>query len=242
MFCRFIYARYASGFVASGTILFHRLAAILIVSFISQFILIYPLSGLWRFYNIYPLNMIKGKLCALAPIAQNEFQNENNGFAWKHKLIIITMMLLFVMVTLYFYKSSKKQTKRHFIPKYPRNLLTIGQHTSYTVALLVSIILDQVSNQCIELFYFDLSVRNAFIIWWIEQVFYFIVIHVFFPLFIIILASRKLENFNGLRSKRFPGQEGPRPLLILSRDSQTVTPRPVASTATPVIVVVSCQD
>ena len=81
MFCRFIYARYASGLVASGTILFHRLAAILIVSFISQFI----------------------KLCTLAPIAQNEFKSKNNGFAWKHKLIIITMMLLFIVVTLYFY-------------------------------------------------------------------------------------------------------------------------------------------
>ena len=154
IFCRFIYTRYARALVSEGTATFHGLSAVLIMSFTAQFILMYPFSGLWRFYSTYPLNMIKGRLCALVPVHQGEWQDEKNGFAWKHKLIICTMMLLFILAVLYFNFSSQKKKRYHFIPKNPRNLMTLKQQTIYTVTLLFGIIFDQIVNHFVEVFYF----------------------------------------------------------------------------------------
>jgi hypothetical protein len=144
MFCRFIYTRYAIGFVSEGTSLFHRLVGVLIISFISQCPFLYPLSGLWKFYNIYPLNTIKVNFCAIVPVDQEDFQDEEGGFAWKHKLIVMALLLLFVLVTLYFYKSSNTQEKKHSVPKYKQNLMVMSHHTIYTLTILLGIMADQI--------------------------------------------------------------------------------------------------
>ena len=237
MFCRFIYTRYAIGLVSEGTSLFHRLVGVVTISFMFQCLFLYPFSGLWRFYNIYPLNTIKGNFCALVPMDQEDFQDEEGGFAWKHKLIAMALLLLFVLVTLYFYKSSKNQEKKHSVPKYQQNLMVISHHTIYTLTILLGIMADQLGNSVLEFFYTDLGPQLAFVIWWIAHVIYFIIIHVFCPLIILAYASTRLETFNGLNSKPFPGQECPRPLPILQPKIHTHTARHATSSANPLLVV-----
>ena len=62
LFCRFIYVRHATGLVEGGEGLFHRLVTVLVTCFTLQFNFIFPISGLIKYYDTYPLNMLKASI------------------------------------------------------------------------------------------------------------------------------------------------------------------------------------
>ena len=124
----------------------------------------------------------------------------------RNNILILTFATLFVLVTFHFCKSSLGQKKKHSIPKTRHSLLTLKQHTVYTFLILFSLLLDRVGLTIIKVFYLDLGTRNAFLAFWFDEIIFFILIHVLSPALICLKASQKLEAFNGLRGKKFPGE------------------------------------
>ena len=65
--------------------------------------------------------MIKGNLCQRRNLEKEDFQNENDGFSEKHKLIIIMTLSMLLLSLIYFFISAQKQKRKYKILKYPRN-------------------------------------------------------------------------------------------------------------------------
>ena len=59
LFTRFVYVKHALGLVQEGIDLFHNLVVLTSIFFLVFFFLGYPLHGFIRYYDHYPLNMIK---------------------------------------------------------------------------------------------------------------------------------------------------------------------------------------
>ena len=54
-------------------------------------------------------------------------------------------------------------------------------------------------------------------IWWSRHLIMFLLIHVLSPLCIYYCAMRQYPEFNGLKARRFPGQEQPRRQVLIPR-------------------------
>ena len=88
LFCRFIYARYATGLEAMGKKLFHGLVCLVKTTFCLQWLLFYPIKNLFLAEN-YPLNTVQGRICAKTNVNQFSDVDNNHHFSIKPKLIVI---------------------------------------------------------------------------------------------------------------------------------------------------------
>ena len=215
MFCRFIYARYASGLELFGKNLFHGLVCIVSGTFCLQGLLFMPVKNIFLTKD-YPLNIIQGQICTKT-IIQFSDGGQNKDFSLKPKLIVITFTSLIILSSLFFSISSQKQAKRHGIPKKRRNLMTIHHQNLFTVLLCICGIATQIINFVLKLFSEELGIDYAFIIWWTFHLLTIFITHVGMNVWIFLNALKYFEEFNGLVALQFPGQEKPKPIIISPR-------------------------
>ena len=136
---------------------------------------------------------IQGDLCAMVPLDPASFQIGSMSYkVIRINILILTFVILFLLLTFHFYKSSVGQKKKHSIPKTRHSLLTLRQHTLYTFLILFSLLLDRVGLTITRVFYLDLGRRNGFIAFWFNEIIFFILIHVLSPTLIYLNASQKL--------------------------------------------------
>ena len=220
MFCRFIYARYATGLVTEGMRLFHGLVFVFIGIFSLQLLLIWPIQYTF-FVKEYPLNMIKGKICTQTNIVEFDEEKSNVDFSIKPKILIITLTSLYWLVSNFFTISAHKQSKKHRIPKTRRNLMEMRSQNIYMGFLAFNIFIDQIGNMFLQIFYNELGVQNVFKIWWIIRLLENLVFRVIANSLILHNSRKNFEEFNGYNARTFPGQEQPRPIIVCPRRDQT---------------------
>ena len=156
----------------------------------------------------------------MVPLDPTVFQigTTNRGYEIvKNNIVVVTFLTLFVLVTFHFYKSSLGQTRRYSIRRTRTSILTLRQHTAYTFLILFSLLIDRASSNMIKIFYMDLGPHKGFFAFWFKEVTFFFLVHLLSPILIYLDASQKLELFNGLRGKKFPGQYDLRKLEIVPR-------------------------
>ena len=120
--------------------------------------------------------------------------------------------------------------KLHSIRTLQINLMDLRQHFIFCNLFIYRLFLDQGLNLFIQTYYKELGSENAFTIWWIF--FYFENVgkrkkwyldtsktvksglRFIFSMKVYFNARRRLQEFSGLRGRRFPGQESPRPPTI----------------------------
>ena len=124
MFCRFIYVRYATGLVKNGTKLFHILVCCVSGTFTLQWLGIQPLYY-WLMVDNPMKTTLKGQICTRTQLTIFEDINKTINFSIKSKLLIITFSVLFLMVSLYFTKSSKRMNSKFKIPKRRINIFNM---------------------------------------------------------------------------------------------------------------------
>ena len=154
----------------------------------------------------------------MVPLNTSEInETKGKGYLKRNDLIIVTFLSLFSLVAYHFYNSSMRKIKVYCIPKYRQTLMTIRQQVAYTLLVLFSIMVDRFCYKLLTSFYGTLGVNRIFVAFWFNELWFFILIQVILPVLIYSKASRKLENFNGLRGKEYPGQEAPRPVKVVAR-------------------------
>ena len=213
MFCRCIYARYAHGLLLDGGKLFNKIAGVAIVFFSLQLILMWPVR--YELSKSSYNNIIKGRICTQSHIPEFLEEKVNIKFSVKPKLTSIAIMMMFLLSSLYFYKSAKRQTKRYKIPTHRRNLMDIKGNLMVVTLIAVNLIADQLINIPLEVFYSQLGAGGVFKVWWIWHLIMFVQIYILAPAMIICTAQREFLEFNGLKGTTFPGQEKPRPLSVV---------------------------
>ena len=216
MFCRFIYARYATGLETIGKRLLHGLVYIVTTTFCLQWLLIYPIKNILLEEN-YPLHVIQGHLCTKTKMVQFGDSEKNKDFSIRPKLLMITFSTLIIVSALFVTSSAHKQTKRYGIPLIRKHLMTMKTQCLYLVLLCSSVISGQILNILIQMFYENLGVETVFLVWWIYQLLSILIFYVVFNIYIWKNAEQNFKEFTGLRAMKFPDQEGPRPAIISPR-------------------------
>ena len=75
--------------------------------------------------------------------------------------------------------------------------------------------IDQLINLPLEVFYDELGAEEVFKIWWFFHLFGFFQIDIIGQFLIIYEAKKNFPEFNGLKARVYPGQDGPRPWQFL---------------------------
>ena len=215
MFCRGIYVRYATGLVTNGTKLFHILVCCVSGTFTLQWLGIQPLYY-WLMVDNPMKTTLKGQICTRTQLTIFEDINKTINFSIKSKLLIITFSVLFLMVSLYFTKSSKRMNSKFKIPKRRINIVNMKMQNKYTAAIIINFIIDQVLMAVLEANYEDLGKQSTFVIFWVFHFWQILEIHVIANIF-IIHQIHQIDEFNGYVGQHFPGQEQPQPLRLQPR-------------------------
>ena len=218
LFCRFIYARYATGLITNGKKLFHILVCCGTGAFLFQWLGIQPFQYHFGGGN-FPMNLWKGYVCTKTTYTESLVFGDvytNIDYLIKPKLIIITCSLLFLLANLYFTKSAFKMTKRHGIPKRNINLIDMKTQNLHAAGMLINFIIDQVMIFFLQVNYETLGEQNTFMIWWSFHLWEIIQVHVLANILIIYKIWQR-EEFNGYNAKVFPGQDKPRQMVIQPR-------------------------
>ena len=164
LFTRFIYIRYALGLVTHGRKLFHKIVCVVTCTFIVQHLLIFPVRQAWT-QNLDKGENVKVQIC------RHKLTTwlEDREFSVKPKLIVLTIIVLFILAVMFFSKSSSNQKKKYCIPKVRYNVITLELHVILFQITLFIFIVDQIINGFLQKYYESLGVKKVFWIWFMFQ-------------------------------------------------------------------------
>ena len=216
VFCRFIYARYATGLLSMGSNLFHSLLCIVVGAFILHGLLQFPIRNLFLLEDA-DLNNIQKRICTKTPITWFKDEEQNRKFSLKPKILQLAYSTIFLIWNCFFYVSAQRQVDKYRIPKTRINLMTMKHQSQYLTILILVLAFDQLLFIFFQMFYEELGVEKAFTIWWISHLFEIVLIHISLPVRMYINAIMNFEEFNGYKPKQYPGQEKPRQGVIRPR-------------------------
>ena len=219
IFCRFIYVRYAHGLVADMGRLFHKIVLLAISVFTLHMLLIWPIQTMLS-ENDYT-DMIKGKICNRKPFPQD--RESFISFHIKPKMMVCFLTGFYCLTLFYIHTSVQKKKARYSIPRRRWTLMNFEQHALYLCLLGSCALFDQlIINIILQVFHSQFGVDVIFQIWWLWHLVMFLSINVLAPLPIICAAKLQYPEFNGLKARRFPGQEKPRVEPKVPRRMSTV--------------------
>ena len=132
----------------------------------------------------------------------------------KPKITICSLGFILFFYTIWMLRFSLRQSKKHKIIKFRRNLLTMVETSVVGCSLLGYICFEQLNNFIIEYMYSSsYDVKYIFKYWFLFHVAEMILFLFLKNIWIIRSANLNFPEFNGLTGAKFPGQEAPRPIL-----------------------------
>ena len=212
MFCRFIYVRYSHGLVEDMGKLFHKIVVLALSVFTLQIQLMWPIQAAFSDYD-YTENA-KGRICNKVDKWEEENFISNSV---KPKMIICFISGWYAFFIFYMTISARKHSAKYSIPRRRCNAINMTQHCILSLLYPFLIMIDQIINAVVQVFYSSLGPDLVFQIWWLYHLLMFSILNILAPLVIYYIAWTQYPEFSGLRARRFPGQEKPRMGKILPR-------------------------
>ena len=230
--------RFASGLIKEGKTLLHVITFIFIGAFSLNLICIWPLRHILddNGYNY----TLKGKFCKQINITSGLDAVE---ISMKPKLLIFAFACIFIGLGRFYYTSALKASKCYAIPKLSHNFMNIQLQYAFGNIHAAIVLLDQLKNTILQLFYDYFGQQLVFQLWWsmfvIENIgnffiyilvfsnIYFEGIRFFFNLYSLVEAMRRWPEFEGYKPRTYPGQLSPRLPDIAPRRTNTPSIEPV---------------
>ena len=220
IFCRFIYVRYGHGLLIDGSRLLHRIVLLSMAFFSAYWILVWLIAPVVE--EDYNTTFVKGKICRLLNLSYAE--KDVREFSIKPKLLVFSVSSLASSAIMYFMSAAKSKEVFYHISKRRRNIITMSEQVAWLQLMIAYPVGDQIVQLMLQVYYFDLGPVTTFRIWWLWHLIAFIVIQLFIPMGIVVVAYNKYPEFRGLRAGRYPGHESPRKQKLQPRILQGPEP------------------
>ena len=175
LFCRYIYVRYAHGLVSHGKVLFHKIIVLVVLTFLCQQVIMFPMRE-YLFVQKFPFHNVIGSICCMKKLIFVK-----NDKKIRDKLIHITYITLFILLVQAFGKLVDRKRRKYAIRQTRKNIITFKMHLNKMYMFLGMLFSDQCVNLLLEIFYHRLGTVTVFEVWWVWQGFKFTQWTLWFP-------------------------------------------------------------